>query len=380
MNSNTYRILAINPSFTSTALAVYENERPIFERSIIHSESLLEQAPTLIDQLGLRKTDVLKALDEEGLNLSNFSAVVGRGGLLKPLVGGTYKVNNEMLTDLKSGQSGSHPSNLGGILAYEIAEQLNLPAFIVDPVVVDELDPVARISGFPLINRRSVFHALSQKAVAKRVAKQLETSYSELNLIVAHMGRGITIGLHKKGRVVEVNNGLFGEGPFSVDRVGSLPSGDLVSLCFSGTYSQDQIMDLLITKGGLKGYLGVSGLEDIERMIRSGDKKAKLIYDAMIYQISKEIGGLSTIVQGQIDGIILTGGLAFGDYLVEGIMEKVSWISDVFVIPGEDELKALVEGTLRVLMGEEEARDYPNPPKQIHFTERSSLPPMRSMF
>ncbi len=362
MASKTHRILAINPGFQSTAIAVFDNERPIFDRDIPHSVDRSTSELKLVDQTVVRKQDILAALDEEGLNLSNLEAVVGRGGLLQPLVGGTYRVNQEMLKDLREGRSGIHPSNLGGILAYEIANQLNLPSYIVDPVVVDEFDSVARVSGFPLVERRSVFHALSQKAAAKRIAKQMRRPYNALNLIVAHMGRGITVGLHKKGQVVDVNNGLYGEGPFSLNRAGSLPAGDLVQICFSGNYSQNELMDLLISKGGLQGYLGASELDEIEAMIRNGDERARLIYHAMAYQIAKEIGGLSTIVQGQIDGIILTGRLAYGDYLVQAITKNSAWIGDVFVVPGEDELKALAEGTLRVLTGEEAPLTYPNRP------------------
>jgi butyrate kinase len=355
-----FRILTINPGSTSTKIGVFDNERPILEKTIRHDLETLQQYPSVTAQYAFRKQTILDALDEDGLDLSKLSAVCGRGGLLRPIEGGTYRVNKQMIEDLQKGYSGQHASNLGGILAYEIASALNIPAFIVDPVVVDELEPIARISGFALIERRSIFHALNQKAVARRVAKQLGRRYEEVNLIVAHMGGGITVGAHKKGRVVDVNNGLDGEGPFGPERAGTVPAGDLVSLCFSGEYYRDEIMNMLVGKGGLVGYLGTNDAVKVEKMIEAGDEKAKLVYSAMAYQVAKEIGAASAVLAGNVDAIILTGGLAYGKQFVKEIIDRVDWIADVIVHPGENELQALAEGALRVLRGEEKEKVYPS--------------------
>jgi len=354
-----YRILVINPGSTSTKIGVFDNERSIFEKTIRHDTEEIKQYKSIIDQYEFRKQTILAALDEEGINISKLSAVCGRGGLLRPIEGGTYRVNEQMLTDLRKGYSGQHASNLGGILAHEIATALNIPAFIVDPVVVDELDPIARISGFSLIERKSIFHALNQKAVARRVAKQLGKTYEEVNLIVAHMGGGITVGAHKQGRVVDVNNGLDGEGPFSPERAGTVPAGDLVSLCFSGEYYREEIMKKLVGQGGLVGYLGTNDAVKVEKMIAAGNEKAKLVYSAMAYQVAKEIGAASAVLAGKVDAIVLTGGLAYGKGFVKEIADRVNWIAEVIVQPGENELQALAEGALRVLRGEEKAKDYP---------------------
>ncbi|MFC7394151.1 butyrate kinase [Scopulibacillus cellulosilyticus] len=363
LQQSEYRILAINPGSTSTKIAVYSDEQPIFEKTIRYDASELTDYETIIDQYQMRKTSILETLDEEGLNLSHLSAVVGRGGLLRPIEGGTYAVNEKMLEDLRAGYSGEHASNLGGILAYEIGQQLNIPSFIVDPVVVDEMEPIARISGFPEIERKSIFHALNQKAVARRVSKQLGKDYKELDLIVTHMGGGVTVGVHKHGRVIDVNNGLHGEGPFSPERAGTIPVGDLISMCYSGEYYVDEIMKKAVGQGGLVGYLNTNDAVKVEEMIENGDEYAALVYDAMAYQIAKEIGAASTVFKGKMDAIVLTGGLAYGKDFVKAITKRIDWIADVIVVPGEDELQALVEGTLRVLREEEQAKVYPASPK-----------------
>lgn len=355
-----YRILTINPGSTSTKIGVYDNERSIFEKTIRHDSQIINNFERVIDQYSLRKETILETLHEEGINISRLSAVVGRGGLLRPIEGGTYAVNDAMLEDLRIGYSGEHASNLGGILAFEIATQLNIQSFIVDPVVVDEMEPIAKISGFAQFERKSIFHALNQKAVARRVANDLNKKYEELNIVVTHMGGGITVGVHKNGRVIDVNNGLHGEGPFSPERAGTVPAGDLVSMCFSGEYYADEIMKKIVGKGGLVGYLGTNDAITVEKMVESGDEKAKLVYDAMAYQIAKEIGAASTVLNGEVDAIILTGGLAYGKQFVEKITDRISWIADVVVHPGENELQALAEGALRVLRNEEEAKSYPN--------------------
>ncbi|MCM3566678.1 butyrate kinase [Neobacillus mesonae] len=359
MLENVYRILTINPSTTSTKIGIFDNEVSVYEKIIDHDTETLQSFPSIMDQYEFRKRMILETLDHEGINISKLSAVSGRGGLLRPIEGGTYSVNEQMLTDLRDGYSGEHISNLGGILSYEIASGLNIPAFIVDPVVVDELDPIARISGFALIERRSIFHALNQKAAAKRFAKEFGKSYEELNLIVAHMGGGITIGVHKKGRVVEVNNGLNGEGPFSPERAGTVPAGDLAALCFSGEYDKEAVMKMLIGQGGLVGYLGTHDTVKIEERIAAGDGEAAFIYGVMAYQTAKEVGAAAAVLSGKVDAIILTGVLAHGKHLVKLITDRINWIADVFVHPGEDVLQALAEGALRVLREEEKVKVYP---------------------
>jgi butyrate kinase len=354
-----YRILVINPGSTSTKIGVFSNEVSVFEKTIRHDAEYISSFSNIIDQYEFRKQTILEALDHEGINSSKLSAVCGRGGLLRPIEGGTYDVNDQMLKDLKKGYSGQHASNLGGIIAYEIAAGLNIPSFIVDPVVVDELDAIARISGVAEIERKSIFHALNQKAVARRVAKELGKQYDELNLIVTHMGGGITVGVHKNGRVIDVNNGLHGDGPFSPERAGTVPAGDLVSVCFSGEYYRDELMKKLVGQGGLVAYLGTNDAVKVENMIAAGDEKAKLVYNAMAYQVAKEIGSAAAVLSGKVDAIILTGGLAYGKGFVRSITDRVKWIADVVVQPGENELQALAEGALRVLKGEETAKTYP---------------------
>jgi butyrate kinase len=354
-----HRILVINPGSTSTKIGVFDNEVSVFEKTIRHDSAVINSYETIIDQYEFRKNTILETLDTEGINISKLSAVCGRGGLLRPIEGGTYAVNNKMLEDLRVGYSGQHASNLGGIIAYEIATGLNIPSFIVDPVVVDELDPVARVSGFSLIERKSIFHALNQKAVARRVSKELGKKYEELNLIITHLGGGITVGAHKLGRVVDVNNGLHGDGPFSPERAGTVPAGDLVELCFSGDYFRGEIMKKLVGQGGLVGYLGTNDAVKVEKMIKQGNGKAKLVYEAMAYQVAKEIGSASAVLRGKVDAIVLTGGLAYGKEFVREISERINWIADVIVHPGENELQALAEGALRILRGEEEVKEYP---------------------
>ena len=360
MQETQYRILVINPGSTSTKIGVFDGETAVLEKTVRHEAAEIESFSKIIDQYDFRKRTILEALDEEGINISKLAAVCGRGGLLRPIEGGTYAVNAEMLKDLRAGYSGQHASNLGGIIAYEIAAGLNIPSFIVDPVVVDELDDVARISGFSLIERKSIFHALNQKAVARRVAKELGKKYEDCTFLVTHMGGGITVGVHKGGRVIEVNNGLHGDGPFSPERAGTVPAGDLVELCFSGDYYREEIMKKLVGQGGLVGYLGTNDAVQVEKMIQSGNTEASKVYDAMAYQVAKEIGAASAVVSGKVDAIILTGGLAYGKSFVQEIQERINWIADVIVQPGENELQALAEGALRVLREEESAKVYPN--------------------
>lgn len=353
-----YRMLVINPGSTSTKIAVFEDTKSVFEETLRHSSEEIAKYKTIFEQYDFRKEVILKAVEKAGIDIKTLNAVVGRGGLLKPIEGGTYKVNDIMLEDLKVGVMGQHASNLGGIIAHEIAKSINVPAYIVDPVVVDEMDPVARISGMPGIERKSIVHALNQKAVAKRYSKDKKVKYEDLNLIVSHMGGGISVGAHKKGRIVDVNNALDGEGPFSPERSGSLPVGDLVKLCYSGKYTLEEVKKMINGKGGFVAYLGTNDARDVEKMMNEGNSEAELVFKAMAYQVSKEIGSCAAILKGQVDAIILTGGLAYGKTFVEWIKERVSFIAPIVVYPGEDELLALAEGGLRVLTGEEMAKEY----------------------
>ncbi|MCA0970149.1 butyrate kinase [Halobacillus litoralis] len=356
----THRILVINPGSTSTKIGVFDDQEVVFEKTIRHKPEEVNQYKRIIDQYDFRKQVILDELNFAGIKIDEFSAVCGRGGLLRPIEGGTYEVNDAMLEDLKNGYNGEHASNLGGIIAHEIAKGLDIGAYIVDPVVVDELQDIARVSGVPEIPRKSIFHALNQKAVARRAAKDLNKSYRETRLIVTHMGGGITVGAHAEGRVIDVNNGLHGDGPFSPERAGTVPAGDLVSICFSGQYYRDEVMKKLVGQGGLMAYLDTNDAREVEKMVEHGDKKAKLVYEAMAYQIAKEIGSMSAVLGGEVDAIALTGGLAYGERFVEEIKKRVHWISDVLVYPGENELEALTEGTLRVLNKEEVPKQYPN--------------------
>ena len=358
MPSDNHRILVINPGSTSTKIGVFTDDIPLVERTIRHANEELDRYDSIFEQYEFRKHVVLEELDREGINVSRLSAVCGRGGLLRPIEGGTYLVNDRMLSDLRSGYNGQHASNLGGVIAHEIASGLNIPAYIVDPVVVDEMEPLARVSGFPGIERKSIFHALNQKAVARRVAQDLGKKYEDVSLIVAHMGGGITVGAHRHGKVIDVNNGLNGDGPFSPERAGAVPAGDLVKLCFSGDFYREEVMKKLVGQGGLSGYLGTNDALKVERMIKKGNSEAQLVYEAMAYQVAKEIGAASAVLKGRVDGIVLTGGLAYGKAFTQLISDRVSWIAEVIAVPGENELQALAEGALRVLRKEEDAKIY----------------------
>lgn len=353
-----YKILVINPGSTSTKSALFDDESSVFNINISHSPPELAEFPEIIDQFTWRCEVIKSMLNERGITLNSIDAVVGRGGLLNAIPGGTYSVNEKMMSDLKRGVQGEHASNLGGLMAYEFASSLEIPAFIVDPVVVDELDEVARISGIPDIKRRSIFHALNQKQVARLAARELKKSYDEINLIVVHMGGGISVGVHKKGKVVDVNNALNGEGPFTPERSGSLPVWDLVKLVLSGKYTRDELKKKITGKGGLVAYLGTNDLREVREMMNRGNEKAKLLHEAMAYQISKEIGACATVLCGDIQGIVLSGGLAHDDAFIELIRKSVSFIAKIFVFPGGDEMKALAMGALRVLRGEEKAKVY----------------------
>lgn len=352
-----YKILIINPGSTSTKIGVYEDETQVMEETLRHSTEEIAQYATIYDQKDFRKDVIVSVLKEKGVELNDIDVVVGRGGLLKPIPGGTYETTPELLEDLKIGKQGQHASNLGGILAKEIASELNVPSYIVDPVVVDELQDVARLSGHPEMPRISIFHALNQKAVAKRYAKETGKAYEDLNLIVVHMGGGVSVGAHKNGKVVDVANALDGDGPFSPERAGGLPSGALMRLCFSGKYTQDEVGKMINGNGGFNAYVGTNDMRDLVKMAETDDN-AKLVMDAFHYQLVKEIGAMAVVLGGKVDQIILTGGIAYNAITQNTIKDAVEWIAPVTVYPGEDELLALAQGAIRVMSGEEEAMKY----------------------
>ncbi len=354
------KLLAINPGSTSTKIAVYEDLNPLCVKTLRHSVEELSEYPNIIDQYEFRKNVIIETLKNECIELSELTAIVGRGGLVKPIPGGVYKVNEELLEDLRKGVMGEHASNLGGIIAYEIAKGLNIEnnSFIVDPVVVDEMDDIARYSGRPELPRLSIFHALNQKAVARRFAREHSLNYEKINIIVVHLGGGITVGAHKNGRVIDVNNGLDGDGPFSPERTGSLPAGALAKLCFTGKFQLHQVKKMITGQGGIVAYLGTNNGTEVEKRIEEGDQKAKDVFEAMAYQISKEIGSCAAVLFGKCDAIVITGGMAHSNILVEWITERVKFIAPVYVYPGEDEMQALAEGVYFGLKGEIPIRDY----------------------
>jgi butyrate kinase len=354
-----YLLLVINPGSTSTKVALFNNDKLIQEQVLKHDIDQLKHYKNIIEQKDFRKQMVLDFLEEHRYKLEHIDVFVGRGGMLKPLKNsGTYLVTKQMVEDLSAGTRGYHASNLGAIIAYELAEGLNRPSYIVNPVSIDEMDDIARVSGIAEIERTSIFHALNHKAIGKRHAKQIGRDYDELNLIIAHLGGGISVGFHKKGRVVDVNNALGGDGPFSPERAGTTPTYPLVDLCFSGKYTIDQIKMKLAGQGGLISYLGTSNGIEIKRRIENGDKEAEFYMQAMAYQVAKQIGAMYFIASGKVDGILLTGGLAYNPMFVDMIKAYVVPISPISVYPGEDEMRALAEGTLRVLTKQEKLQVY----------------------
>jgi butyrate kinase len=350
--------LIINPGSTSTKLGIFEDETLVMDETLRHSTEEIAKYASIIDQKDFRKNIILDFLKEKNIDVKSFNVIVGRGGLLKPIPGGTYPVTDKLIADLKTGVQGQHASNLGGILAKEIADQIGVPSYIVDPVVVDELIPLARYSGMPEISRSSIFHALNQKAVARRYAKENGKKYEDLNLIVIHMGGGVSVGAHEKGRVIDVFNALDGDGAFSPERAGGVPTGGLIRLCFSGKYTEKEIMKMAVGNGGFNAYLGTNDARDVIRRIDEGDAKAKEVMDAFIFQISKNVGAMATVLKGKVDQIIITGGIAYNERVTGAIKERVGFIAPVTLYPGEDELLALAQGALRVMNGEEKAQEY----------------------
>lgn len=351
------RILAINPGATSTKFAVFDDEQQLMKHTVEHQGTDLVKFPRVCDQYLYRLDLILAELSAADIPLDTLTAVVARGGLLKSVAGGTYAVNELMVEDLKKAERGEHASNLGPIIANTLAKQLGIPAYIVDPVSVDEMEPVARLSGLPDLPRISLSHALNSKAVARSVARQMGEKYDEVNLVVAHLGTGFSVSPHRKGRMIDVNNAQE-EGPFSPDRCGGVPSRQLAKLCYSGKYTEEQMLDRISGSGGMFAYIGTKDAKQAEAAAAAGDMQASMVLDAMAYQVAKQIGAMATVLAGKVDRIILTGGIAYSKRIVGAITSRVEFIAPVVVVPGEEELESLAAGALRVLSGEEKAQTY----------------------
>ena len=350
--------LIINPGSTSTKIGVFEDETLLFEETLRHSTEEIAQFANIVDQKDFRKKIITDLLESKNFDIKSLNVVVGRGGMLKPIPGGTYAVSEELLADLKAGVQGQHASNLGGILAKEIGDSIGVPSYIVDPVVVDELMPIARYSGVPELPRVSIFHALNQKAVAKRYAKEIGKAHESLRLIVVHMGGGVSVGAHENGRVIDVFNALDGDGAFSPERAGGVPNGALIKMCFSGKYTEKEVYGKMVGKGGFNAYLGTNDMREVTKQADGGDEKAIEAKQAFLLQVAKDIGSMACVLNGKVDQIIVTGGIAYGADVVAALKERAEWIAPFTVYPGEDELLALAQGALRVLNGEEEAKAY----------------------
>jgi butyrate kinase len=359
-----YRVLAVNPGSTSTKVAVYDDENPLFAETLRHPAHVLAGYAHVADQYPYRREAVRALLDEQRVGTASLDAVVGRGGLLRPVPSGTFRVNAQMLEEVRHPVEREHASNLGALIADHIASHAGVPAFVVDPVSVDEFDPIARISGLPEVERRSLSHALNLKATARRVEKDLGEPYEELNLVGVHLGGGITVSAHRRGRMIDVNQALDGTGPFSPERAGGLPVGDVIRMCYRHPpygdvqLTYEEMFSKIAGRGGLTAHLGTNDAVEVERRIDDGDAHARLIYEAMAYQIAKEIGLMATVLKGQVDAIYVTGRLAYSERLIAWVEERVSWIAPVLPYPGEDEMLALAQGALRVLSGEEQAKEY----------------------
>ncbi len=371
----TYNILAINPGSTSTKIAVYKNEDQLFTTSISHTPEELAGFKSVIDQFEWRKGLILKALADNNIDVNKLSAVIGRGGVISPIESGVYEVNDDLRHDLLNARM-QHASNLGGLLARDIADSIGVKSYIADPVVVDEMMPYARISGVPELPRESILHALNQKAVARLFAKESDKKYEDLNLVVCHMGGGCTVSAHRRGRVIDTTNALDGCGPISPERSGSLPPGPLIRLCFSGKYTEEELIKKVHGKGGLFAHLGTTSVPEVLDRIMAHDLHAMLILRAMCYSIAKEIGAMAVALKGEVDAILLTGGIAHSKRVTDFIADHVDFIAPIFVYPGENELKALSENALAVLRGERSAKTYVSEdyddPSTINDTSRTS--------
>lgn len=353
------KILVINPGSTSTKMAVYEDEKPVLLRNITHTAEELAPFDAITEQQDFRRQLVLEELRRSDIPLV-FDAVIGRGGLVKPIAGGVYEINQQMLDDTLHGcVMHNHACNLGCLIAHEIAQSIpGCRAFIADPGVVDELSPLARISGSPLMPRICIWHALNQRAIARRYARGIGREYEDLNLIICHLGGGISVAAHEHGRAIDANNALDGEGPFSPERAGSLPAADLVRLCYSGKYTEKELLKRIAGQAGLTAHLGTNNMREILQRIKSGDEQAQLIVDAMLYHTAKQIASEAAVLCGQIDAILLTGGMAHSDYIVSELRRRIGFLAPVYTFPGEDEMEALALNALSVLQGKRQAKIY----------------------
>ena len=353
------KILVINPGSTSTKMAVYEDEKPILLRNITHTPEELAPFDAITEQQDFRRQLVLDELAAADIPLE-FDAVIGRGGLVKPIAGGVYEINKQMIDDTLHGcVMHNHACNLGCLIAHEIAASIpGCRSFIADPGVVDELSPLARISGSPLMPRICIWHALNQRAIARRYARGIGKEYEDLNLIICHLGGGISVAAHEHGRAIDANNALDGEGPFSPERAGSLPAADLIRLCFSGKYSEKQLLKRIAGKAGLNAHLGTNNMREIQQRIKDGDEHAKLIVEAMLYHVAKNIAAEAAVLCGKIDAILLTGGMAHSDYIVSELRRRIGFLAPVYTFPGEDEMEALALNALAVLQGRRESKIY----------------------
>lgn len=356
--NNDRTILIINPGSTSTKVGIFSAGEMKVNVSVKHADEEIRKFATIWDQYDYRREAILQVLKDNDLSMGEMDAIACRGGNVKPLPGGTYRVCPKMIADMKSGIYGGHPINVGGLVAFDLGNQFNIPVLTADPPMTDELCISARYSGIPQIARQSSFHALNQKATARKISAELGRKYEEVNLIVVHLGGGISVGAHKKGKIIDVNNALDGDGPFSPERAGSLPAGDLVKMCFSGEYSKEQILKLLTGGGGLYAYLGTTNAIEIEKRIAEGDRKAAEVYEAMIYQVAKEIGASAAVLEGKVDAIALTGSLVYSRTLLESLKNKISFIAPVYLNPGENEMEALADAAMRYFNKEEELSIY----------------------
>ena len=352
-------ILVINSGSISTKVGIFTAEEMKVKVSVRHPIEESHRVPTIWDRYDCLRAAIFSMLRDNGFTMDQIDAICCRGDNVKPLSGGTYKICSRMIADMKSGVYGGHPINVGGLVAYDLGDQFNIPVLTTDPAMTDELCELARYSGIPQISRQSSFHALNQKATGRKIAAALGKKYQEVNLIVVHLGGGISVGAHRKGKIIDVNNALGGDGPFSPERAGSLPAGDLVKLCFSGEYGKGEVLKLLTGKGGLFAYLETTDATEIERRIAAGDRKAAQVYEAMSYQIAKEIGASATVLEGKVDAIALTGSLVYSKVLLDSLLKKISFIAPVHLNPGENEMEALADAAMRYFNKEEELAVYP---------------------
>ncbi|MDR2813660.1 MAG: butyrate kinase [Prevotellaceae bacterium] len=344
------KILAINPGSTSTKIAVFEQNKNIFQVTLRHSAEELKPFPSVAEQFAFRKEVILSELKKAGIDVSEISVVAGRGGIVKPIESGVYAVSEAMKSDLRSAKYGEHASNLGALIADDIARSLpNAKAYIADPVVVDEMQDVARVTGVPIFTRKSIFHALNQKAIARTYAREQGKKYEELNLIVAHMGGGISVGAHRQGKVVDTNNAIGGDGAFSPERSGTTPALQLLEACFSGKYTKTELSKMLVGSGGLVAHLGTNEAQKVAALAEQGNEQARLTLNAMSYQVGKEIGAAAAVLHGRVDAILVTGGIAYNHSVTDYIKQMTSFIAPVFIYPGEDEMTALVENVTQML-------------------------------